>query len=456
MPMSYVVTDVARSTIFAPASGAGACAVAVIRISGPDAAAAVTALAGDLPAPRAAVLRRLMAPTSGENLDSALVLWFPAPASYTGEDVAELQIHGGPAVLQGILAALRALPGLRFAEPGEFTRRAFENGKLDLTAAEGVADLVAARTAGQRRQALGQMAGGLGNLYETWRADLIRVLAHLEADIDFPDEDLPDGVSGEARSAIVCIQQAITDHIDDDRRGELVRDGFRIAIIGAPNAGKSSLLNRLAQRDAAIVSTIAGTTRDVVEVRLDLSGFEVILADTAGLRDSGDEIEREGVRRARLAADTADLRLAVIDAQEWPRVDPAVGELIDTNTLLLLNKMDLLAKDALTGSVSTAAGWPIRAISALSGDGVGALVTELGVMVSSRLGAVETPALTRARHREALIDCRDALERALVAAEPELAAEDARLAVRSLGRITGRVDIDEVLDVVFRDFCIGK
>ena len=446
----------ALPTIFAPATGAGLAAVAVIRISGRAAGAALKALAGDMPPARVASLRALCAPASGEALDSALVLWFPAPASFTGEDVAELHIHGGMAVQQGLLEALGAMPGLRLAEPGEFTRRAFENGKLDLTAAEGVGDLVAARTAGQRRQALGQLRGGLGKVYDRWRLELIGLLAHLEAEIDFPEEDLPKGIAAGTRGDIVRIRGELAAHLDDDRRGETVRDGFRIAIIGAPNAGKSSLLNGLAKRDAAIVSTQAGTTRDVVEVRLDLAGFEVVLADTAGLRETGDEIEREGVRRARLAAEGADMRLAVVDATLWPAIDPALGALIDGDTLLLLNKADLVAPERLAKAADAMPGWPVRSVSARTGDGVEELLEELRRRVAVRLGGAESAPLTRARHREALISCGEALDRGLHAGDAELAAEDVRLAVRALGRITGRVDIDEVLDVIFRDFCIGK
>lgn len=450
------VADNLRETIYAPATGGGAAALAVVRISGPAAGAAVAALAGALPAPRRATLRRLGDPSTGETLDAALVLWFPAPASYTGEDVGELHVHGGTAVLGGVLDALAAQPGLRLAEPGEFTRRAFENGKLDLTAAEGVGDLVAAKTAAQRRQALSQLEGGLDRLYEGWRSELVRVLAHLEADIDFPDEDLPDGVSDAARAAIDGMRAAMAAHLDDGHRGERVRDGMRIAIIGAPNAGKSSLLNRLAKRDAAIVSTVAGTTRDVVEARLDLAGYEVILADTAGLREAGDEIEREGVRRARNAATTADFRLAVVDATRWPEIDPAVRGLVDTNSMLVINKIDLAP--GMQGGAAQAVSGKARcfAVSALTGDGVDALVEALTTAVRHRLEAGEAPALTRARHREALAACADALSRASQAGAVELAAEDVRLAVRALGRITGRVDVEDVLDVIFRDFCIGK
>ena len=285
---------------------------------------------------------------------------------------------------------------------------------------------------------------------------MIGLLAHLEADIDFPDEDLPDGIALAAAPALDRIRSELATHLDDGGRGERVRDGFRIAIIGAPNAGKSSLLNCLAKRDAAIVSTVAGTTRDVVEVRMDLAGFEVVLADTAGLRETGDEIEREGVRRARQAAEMADMRLAVVDAMVWPNIDPALGALIDGDTILLLNKADLASQYHLAAAVSERPGWPVRAVSALTGAGLESLMAELRRTVAARLGEAESPPLTRARHREALTACGEALDRAAAAKSAELAAEDVRLAVRALGRITGRVDIDEVLDVIFRDFCIGK
>jgi tRNA modification GTPase len=446
----------APATIFAPASGAGVGAVAVVRLSGPAAAAAVCALAGTLPAPRQATLRCLSDPATGETLDRALVIWFPGPASYTGDDAAEFHLHGGVAVQQSVLAALAAQPGLRLAEPGEFTRRAFENGKFDLTAAEGVADLVAARTAGQRRQALAQLGGGLGALYEGWRNDLVRALAHLEADIDFPDEDLPETVAGAVQPVLAAVHDAILAHIDDGHRGERIRDGFRIAIIGSPNAGKSSLLNCLAKRDAAIVSTVAGTTRDVVEVHMDLGGFAVVLADTAGLRETGDDVEREGVRRARQAAEAADLRLIVVDSTQWPHLDETVETLIDGSSILVLNKADLGDPLRLAAAASERVGWPIRAVSALTGAGIDALVGEVRRIVTVRLGRQEAPALTRARHREALGECREALERALAGTDTALLTEDVRIATRALGRITGRVDIDEVLDVIFRDFCIGK
>ncbi|MSO80580.1 MAG: tRNA uridine-5-carboxymethylaminomethyl(34) synthesis GTPase MnmE [Alphaproteobacteria bacterium] len=441
------------STIYAPATGAGVAAIAVIRLSGPGAGATIDALTGGRrPAPRHASLRRLRDPAGGEVLDSALLLWLPGPGSETGEDMAELHLHGGRAVLAGVLDVLARLPGLRLAEPGEFARRAFENGRLDLTAAEAVADLVAAETAGQRRQALAQLDGALAGLYDGWRDRLVRLLAHLEADIDFPDEDLPPEAGDAARAAIAGLAADIAAHLADGHRGERLRDGVRIAVIGAPNVGKSSLLNRLARREAAIVAPTAGTTRDVIEVALDLGGVKVILADTAGLRDAADPVEVEGVRRAQAAAVAADLRLAVFDATAWPALDPQTMALIDATTVPVLNKADLLAPAAAMIGGQTAS-----AVSALTGAGVAALEARLTEAVADRFGARESPALTRARHRAALEEAKVALRRAAAGGvPPELVAEDVRLAARSLGRITGRVDVEELLDVIFRDFCIGK
>ena len=457
-------------TIYALASASGKAGIAVIRISGPDAGAALARLGGvDLGAnvtPRHAHRIRLTDPDTGEAIDDGLSIWFPGPESFTGEDVAELHVHGGHAVIAGVLEALAGMAGLRMAEPGEFTRRAFENGKLDLTAAEGLADLVAAETAAQRKQALRQLGGELGGLYESWRERLLRALAHLEAEIDFSDEDLPGGIEAAAREELAGLEKEIAAHLDDKRRGERLRSGLLIAIIGPPNAGKSSLLNLLAQRDVAIVSETAGTTRDVIEVHLDLGGFPVTLADTAGLRDEndgddgGDGIEAEGIRRALGKAQDADLRLAVFDGEAWPDTDSHTAGLVDENAMAVVNKSDLKTPEP----PLEVAGQPALAISAKSGDGVEALLAALtdrvrGLMEVSASPA-QAPALTRVRHREALEECRGALERVLAAkggaGKPELAAEDLRLAARALGRITGRVDVDEVLDVIFREFCIGK
>jgi len=465
------MTDPRDDTIFALASGSGPAAIAVVRLSGAGAGEALAALAGQPPPPARRAQRVALAGPAGEPLDSALAIWFPAPKSYTGEDMVELHLHGGRAVTAGVVAALAARAGLRPAEPGEFTRRAFENGKMDLTAAEGLADLVAAETAAQRRQALGQMGGALARLYEGWRARLLRALAHLEADIDFPDEDLPEGTAAAARPELAALITEIAAHLDDGRRGERLRDGLQVAIVGAPNVGKSSLLNHLARREAAIVSATAGTTRDVIEVHLDLAGYPATLADTAGLRpaeagsDGIDPIEAEGVRRARARAAGADLRLAVFDATRWPDLDPETLGLLDEDrggdrdddVLPVLNKCDLLGPESglVNGGVEVA-GRPASVLSALTGAGVEALLGRLEAEFRGRWAETAAPALTRVRHRRALEECRAALERSLEAGSPELAAEDVRLAARALGRITGRVDVEEVLDVVFRDFCIGK
>jgi tRNA modification GTPase len=439
-------------TIFAPATAPGRGGVAIVRVSGPLAGAALTALTGrPLPAPRMAAFVRLAVPDTGEFLDQGLVLWFPAPHSFTGEDVAELHVHGGRAVIAGVIDALANMPGLRIAEPGEFSRRGFENGKFDLTAAEAIADLVDADTAAQRRQALRQMEGELGRFYDGWRHRLTRALAHLEADIDFPDEDLPNGVAGMVRRELEGLAGEITSHLNDNRRGERLRDGIHIAILGAPNAGKSSLLNVLARREAAIVSERAGTTRDVVEVHLDLGGFPVVLADTAGLREAADEIESEGIRRALDRAANADLKLAVFDATALPELDAQTLAVLDDQTLAVLNKVDHAS-----GLVQEIGGKPAMQVSARTGDGLPELLRALTSAVQTRFEAPGVPALTRARHRGALEECAASLHRAMSADLPELAAEDVRLASRALGRITGRVDVEDLLDVIFRDFCIGK
>jgi tRNA modification GTPase len=447
------------ATIFALASGGGRAGVAVIRVSGPLAGAALAGMMGkggksSDTLPRRAVYTPLYDPEGGDGLDDGLVIWFPGPASFTGEDVAEFHVHGGPAVIAGVLEALSRMEGLRLAEPGEFTRRAFENGKMDLTAAEGLADLIEAETAAQRKQALRQLEGELGRVYEAWRERLLSALSHSEAAIDFSDEDLPDTIVAAAAAEIASLEQEIVAHLTDKRRGERLRDGCLIAIIGPPNAGKSSLLNCLARRDAAIVSEVAGTTRDVIEVHLDLGGYPVTVADTAGLRDGGDAIEVEGIRRARRKAEDSDLRLAVFDGVAWPDADPSTLGLVDVDTLVVINKCDL-AKPTPPLEV---AGQPALAVSALTGDGIDTLLAAAAERVGAMMDVGGSPALTRTRHREALEECRDALARYLggPGLSPELAAEDLRLAARALGRITGRVDVDDILDVIFRDFCIGK
>lgn len=395
--------------------------------------------------PRRAQHVRLRDPDSSADIDDGIALWFPAPRSVTGEDVAELQVHGSRAVIAALIDVLTRR-GLRLAEPGEFTRRAFFNRKLDLVQAEAIADLTAAETEAQRRQALRQLDGELGAIYRGWSARLLRVLAHLEAAIDFPDEDLPPAIEAEVAAEAAALVAQIDAHLGDGRRGERLRDGISIAIVGPPNAGKSSLLNRLARREAAITSPIAGTTRDVIEVAIDLAGFPVVLADTAGLRESADIIEQEGLRRALARAEAAELRLFVFDAcqpgdaasaKAWPGRD----------TLLVANKIDLADHPALPPSALP--------VSALTGAGLGELIATLARRIAVDYD-IAAPLLTRARHRAALEDACEALRRALEAPLPELRAEDLRLAWRSLGRITGSVDVEDLLDVIFADFCLGK
>ncbi|HYM29997.1 MAG TPA: tRNA uridine-5-carboxymethylaminomethyl(34) synthesis GTPase MnmE [Candidatus Cybelea sp.] len=441
-------------TIFAMASGAGRAGVAIIRVSGPAAGRAWLQLthAAALPKPRRAILTSLYHPQTHEQIDQGLGLWFPAPRSYTGEDVLELHIHGGRAVIAGLLCALAAVCDLRPAEPGEFTRRAFQNGKLDLTAAEGLADLVNADTEAQRRQSLRQMAGALGGLYESWRSELIRVLAQTEAYIDFPDEDIPASLAAEGRVKIDQLISAITSHLQDDHRGERLRDGLSVVILGPPNAGKSSLLNLLARREAAIVSATAGTTRDIVEIHLDLGGYPVIIADTAGLRETSEIVEQEGVRRALARAADADLKILVLDATIWPEADASIQSLVGKDTLVLVNKID---QRPLGGDLEIR-GQRALPISIRTGQGVDDFLSLFEAKVGDRLDTRASPAITRERHRLALLECRECLSRFHNAAGIELAAEDLRLAVRALGRITGRVDVEDILDVVFAEFCIGK
>ena len=426
---------------------AGRAAIAVLRISGPDARRAVLSLTRGMPPPRVAQRRRIVDPRSGEALDDGLVLWFPAPRSATGEDVAELHLHGSRAVLAAVMQALTRL-GLRLAEPGEFTRRAFLNGKLDLLQAEAIADLAAAETEAQRRQALRQLGGELGDVYRGWRDRLTRILAHFEAAIDFPDEDLPpeieDRILGDTEGLVAEIER----HLADGHRGERLRDGIDVAIVGPPNAGKSSLLNRIARRDVAITSPVPGTTRDVIEVAIDLGGYPVVLADTAGLRDSADAIEQEGKRRAVQRAEQAEIRLFVFDTAH-PADAAGASTWAGADTILVANKIDLVPV------AETDLSPPALPVSALTGEGIDRLLTMLGERVAQTY-RIEAPVLTRARHRQALEEAAASLRRSFSAALPELRAEDLRLALRSLGRITGAVDVEDLLDVIFRDFCIGK
>jgi len=513
-----------RPTIFALSSGRPPAAIAVVRISGPRSGEALKALAGKIPEPRKAAFARLRDPQTKEPIDEALALWFPAPASETGEDVAELQLHGGRAVVAATLAALGKLEGLRPAEAGEFTRRAFENGKFDLTAVEGLADLVMAETEGQRRQALRQMQGALRERAESWRERLIRALALIEARIDFSDEaDVPEDLIRPALALARELEGEIAAALADGKRGERLREGLVVAIAGPPNAGKSTLLNRIARREAAIVSPYAGTTRDVIEVHLDLEGWPVTLLDTAGIRDSDDPVEREGVRRARERAAGADLVLWVVDASEPAKsssVIPGRCEAANLESItpandygfrvrpfgpsrndsdvespappswLIRNKIDALPaagrnesynhyirrnepkvhtneplKDMVNKRLtqSNEDGFTISEhafnLSATTGEGFESLLTALACHAEGFLAGAEPALITRERHRRVLEDALAALRRALkpeLAGREDLLAEELHVAARALGRLTGRVDVEDILDVIFRDFCIGK
>ncbi len=382
-------------------------------------------------------------------IDRGLALWFPAPASFTGEDMTELHLHGGRSIgrlLSDTLIAMGALP----AEAGAFTRRAVLNGKLDLTQAESIMDLIEASTERQRARALEQSQGGLSKQVELWRAGLIRAAGYLEATIDFAEEDIPDDLLTKVTNQVAAICDQMKTALSKADRGERLREGLSVAIIGAPNAGKSSLLNQIAGRDAAIVSHLAGTTRDVIEVDLDLNGWPVILSDTAGLRESSDEIEQEGIRRALSVAERAHVKLAVFDGSKLPNLDQATVDLIDEQDLVVVNKIDLA-----TETPETIAGHPVHGISASSGEGIATLLMALESSAESAMSG-EGLGFGRARHRAALTQAVDALLRFDLSIGVELAAEDLRLAAAAIARITGAIVADDILDVVFREFCIGK
>jgi len=443
----------AHPTIFALSSGRLPAAIAVVRISGAGTRAALETLMVTLPEPRRAGLRKLRHPQTKDVLDEALVLWFPGPKTETGEDMAELHLHGGRAVVAAVLDMLARVPGLRSAEAGEFTRRAFMNGQLDLTAVEGLADLVFAETEAQRAQAMRQFQGQLGGRAESWRQRLIGALALIEARIDFSDEaDVPEDLIGPALHAARELFEEIDKTLRDEHRGERLREGLVVAIAGPPNAGKSSLLNRLARREAAIVSPHAGTTRDVIEVHLDLGGYPVTLLDTAGIRESDDPVEREGVRRARARAAAADLVLWVEEAgRELGRHSNELK-----NQWYIHNKIDLFRIDS--GSKQSVELIQVFEISAIMGTGTDRLVCALADFARDTFSSGEPILVTRQRHRDMLQEVLSALGRALAVGQSgeELVAEELRLAARALGRLTGRVEVEDILDVIFRDFCIGK
>jgi len=427
-------------------------------------------MASPCPPSRRAAFRRIVHPETRELLDAALVLFFADPSSETGEDIAEFQLHGSPAVVSGVLKALSTLPGCRLAEPGEFARRSFLNGKIDLTAAEGLADLIDAETDAQRRQALAQAGGALARLYNGWRQTILEARALAEAAIDFSDEpDVAADAIARAQQIAAPLLADVQRHLAGTHRGEIVRDGFKVVLAGPPNAGKSSLLNALARREVAIVSSEPGTTRDVLEVHLDLGGYAVIVADTAGLRDSSGPIEIEGMRRARERASRSDLVVWIADVTQPEPPPPDLSPGPD-GCLLVLNKIDLLEpprprgaeanRDPAPAALTTgpAAGEPVR-ISARTGDGVPDLLERITSALSTHIQFDATGVVpTQERHRMALSTCTEALSRSIAAdnSAAELVAEDLRLAADALGRLTGRIDAEEILGSIFGRFCIGK
>jgi tRNA modification GTPase len=439
-----------EQTIFAVSSGRPPSAIAVVRVSGPEAGTALVALAGKMLAPRM-VTRALLRDANRQPIDDAVVLWFPGPASATGEDVAEFHVHGGRAVLAALLAALSAFADMRAAEPGEFTRRAFENGKLDLTEAEGLDDLIHADTDRQRRHALRQLKGLLGDRARSWRNQIIEASALIEAGIDFSDEgDVPVELIAPAVAKIKALLGEIEEVLAARGRSERLREGLVVAIAGPPNVGKSTLMNALARREVAIVSPHAGTTRDVIEVQLDLDGYPVTVIDTAGIRESEDAVEQEGVRRARTRAAEADLVLWISDAQH--------GEIARAGTAPVWgvrNKIDL---DAAGVVPPQGQGGTDFRISAGRGDGVGELIAALIAFAQDYFGFDDGGLIGRERHRQLLQQTAASLHRSIfvIGEGEELAAEDLRMAAYSLGRLLGRVDVEDILDVIFREFCIGK
>lgn len=444
-------------TIFALSSGRAPSAIAVVRVSGSQAGLVLTGLAGKLPTPRQAS-RRLLRNGAGQPIDDAVVLWFPGPASATGEDVAEFHVHGGRAVLAALLAAISNIPNTRVAEPGEFTRRAFENGKIDLTEAEGLDDLIHADTDRQRRQALRQLQGLLGDRARDWRERIIEASALIEAGIDFSDEgDVPAELMAPAVRAIQALHEEISKALAAQGQAERLRDGLVVAIAGEPNVGKSTLINQLARREVAIVSPHAGTTRDVIEVQLDLDGYPVTVIDTAGIRETDDPVEQEGVRRARARAGDADLVLWLAEG----------GQAVDLEAMRSLRK---------SGDGAASSGGPVWIvrnkidlgggavrpgefpISASRGDGIPELVEALVTFAANFFGMTEGALVTRARQRDLLRQASDSLRRSLELVEEgeELAAEELRAAAYALGRLLGRVDVEDVLGAIFQRFCIGK
>ena len=442
-------------TIYALASGSGISGVAVIRVSGDNVKRVIKLLTGkELPSPRVATLRKINNINTSELIDEGIIIWFPGPESYTGEDMAEFHVHGGKAVILAIQNQISRIENCRLAEPGEFTKLAFQNGKINLLKAESIADLISAETEIQRLQAVKIMQGKSSDKFNELREKLIKILSYVEAKIDFPDEDLPEDKIKQIRNNSSKVLYEITKILNDQKVGEIVREGFKIAIVGPTNAGKSSLLNNLANREVAIVSEIAGTTRDVIETHLNIDGYPVVISDTAGIRESKDEIEKKGVKLSLIKAEKADLKLVVVDARNID-LSGFLNDLLKDNAILVVNKSDLL-KEKLHSEITK---FKHVLISLKKNSNIEKLISEIKNNLKNKFIFDEDILITRERHRQHLMQCSDHLKSFLQKNDKkdfDKAAEDLRLATRHLGMIVGKVDVEEILGSIFNDFCIGK
>ena len=442
-------------TIYALSSGPGIAGIAVVRVSGKDTSKVIKLITGkDLPAPRVATLRKMNNINTNELIDEGLIIWFPGPQSYTGEDLVEFHVHGSRAVVTALHASISEIENCRLAEPGEFTKRAFQNEKINLIKAESIADLVSAETEIQRKQALAIMNGKSSDKFDSWREKLLKILSHIEAKIDFPDEDLPENIIFEIKKTSEQVSNEIKKILEDEKVGERIREGFKIAIVGPSNAGKSSLLNYLSKRDVAIVSEIAGTTRDVIETHLNLDGYPVVLSDTAGIRDSKDEIEKRGIKLALKRAEEADLRLLVVEPKNLDFTG-FLKDLFDENSILVINKSDLLQKN-LDEQIKKL---EHVLISIIKNSNLDILIDKIKNKLKNKFISNEDILITRERHRQHLKQCVDHLKNFSKKNKNDdfdKAAEDLRLATRHLGMIVGKVDVEEILGSIFNDFCIGK
>ena len=442
-------------TIYALSSGPGIAGIAVVRVSGKDTSKVIKLITGkDLPAPRVATLRKMNNINTNELIDEGLIIWFPGPQSYTGEDLVEFHVHGSRAVVTALHASISEIENCRLAEPGEFTKRAFQNEKINLIKAESIADLVSAETEIQRKQALAIMNGKSSDKFDSWREKLLKILSHIEAKIDFPDEDLPENIIFEIKKTSEQVSNEIKKILEDEKVGERIREGFKIAIVGPSNAGKSSLLNYLSKRDVAIVSEMAGTTRDVIETHLNLDGYPVVLSDTAGIRDSKDEIEKRGIKLALKRAEEADLRLLVIEPKNLDFTG-FLKDLFDENSILVINKSDLLQKN-LDERIKKL---EHVLISIIKNSNLDILIDKIKNKLKNKFISNEDILITRERHRQHLKQCVDHLKNFSKKNKNDdfdKAAEDLRLATRHLGMIVGKVDVEEILGSIFNDFCIGK